>query len=91
MAKRDSTTDHPWGRNAEAAANLKTIIETERARLMAARAVLGCTRVALNNDNDSDVDPLEYADVVEVAREMIQQVTVRLDSAYLQKFYDSNG
>jgi hypothetical protein len=44
---------------------------------MTVRSVLGCTRAALNNDDDSDLHPLEYADVVEVAREMIQETTVR--------------
>lgn len=88
MAKRDSTTDHRRGRNAEAPASLEGIIEAERARLMVVRAVLGCTRVALNNDDDSDIHPLEYADVVEVARVMIEETTVRLDSTRLQRFYE---
>lgn len=55
---------------------------------MAGPSVLGCIRVALNNHDDSDIDPLQYADAVEVAREMIQAATVRLDSVRLQGFYE---
>ena len=88
MAKRNSMSTNGPGRNSDLAASLQDIIETERIRLMTARSVLGCARVALNNDDDSDVDPLEYADVVGLAREMIQEATVRLDSARLQRFYE---
>lgn len=87
MAKRDSTTTGRPGRSPDPSVSLEDIIEAERARLMVARSVLGCTKVALNNDDDSDIHPLEYADVVQVAREMIEEATVRLDSAHLQRFY----
>lgn len=88
MAKRDSTTNDRRGRNADPPGNLEDIIEAERARLMTVRSVLGCTRAALNNDDDSDLHPIDYADVVEIARAMIQETTIRLDSAYLQRFYE---
>ena len=67
---------------------LEDIIEEERTRLMVADAVLGCTSVAINNDQSADDHAFVYADVIDLARKMIHQTTERLDSAYLRAFYE---
>lgn len=88
MATRDSTTEESLDRNSNRATLLEDIIEEERTRLMLARNVLGCTAVAINNDRVVDQSPFVYGDVIELTREMIDETTNRLDSAYLQEFYD---
>ncbi len=88
MAKRNSTTDDQWGRNTGGLASLKEIIEIERIRLMKAHSVLGCTSIALDHDDGTDHRHPDYAHVVDVVRDMIQETTVRLDGAYLGRFYE---
>jgi hypothetical protein len=88
MATRDSTTEESPERNSDRATTLEDIIEEERTRLMLARNVLGCTTVAINHDCSEDQSRFAYGDVIELACEMINQTTDRLDSAYMRKFYD---
>lgn len=68
--------------------SLEAIIEEERTRLMTAGTVLGCTSVAIENDRSADRHAFYYADVIDVARKMILQATDRLDSVYLEAFYE---
>jgi hypothetical protein len=88
MATRDSTTEESLERNSDQATTLEDIIEEERTRLMLARNVLGCTTVAINNDCSEDQSRFAYGDVIELACELINRTTDRLDSAYMRKFYD---
>jgi hypothetical protein len=44
--------------------------------------------VAINNDQRADGHQFCYGDMIELARQMIDQTTDRLDSVYLRKFYD---
>lgn len=88
MATRDSTTEESLERNSDRATTLEDIIEEERTRLMLARNVLGCTTVAINHDCSEDQSRFAYGDVIELACEMINETTDRLDSAYMRKFYD---
>jgi len=67
---------------------LEDVIEGERVRLMKVHSLLGCASIALDNDDGHDGRQPDYAHVVDVARDMIHETTVRLDSAYLQRFYE---
>ena len=84
---RDSTTEEPQD-SPDSPTTLEDIIEEERTRLMLARNVLGCTTVAINHDCSEDQSRFAYGDVIELACEMINETTDRLDSAYMRKFYD---
>lgn len=88
MATRDSTTVEVNYLNSDPSSLLIDIIETERARLEKALTVLGCTKVAINNDPCADEQQFIYGDMIDMAREMIDQTTCRLDSVYLRPFYD---
>jgi hypothetical protein len=88
MATRDCTTDECQDLNPDPPTALEDIIEAERTRLMLARNVLGCTIVAINHDRIVDESPFVYSDVIELAREMIDETTNCLDSAYLRTFYE---
>jgi hypothetical protein len=84
---RDPTTEEPQD-SPDSPTTLEDIIEEERTRLMVADAVLGCTSVAISNDQSADDHAFVYADVIDLARKMIHQTTERLDSAYLRAFYE---
>jgi hypothetical protein len=88
MARNDSTTDDDRDRNPDPSASLKDIIEGERVRLLKAHSVLGCAGIALDYDDGSDSRQPDYAHVVDVVRDMIQETTVRLDLANLAPFYE---
>lgn len=88
MARNDSTTDKDRDRNPNPPPRLRAIIEGERIRLLKAYSVLGCTGIALDYDDGSDPRQPDYAHVVDVVRDMIQEVTARLDLANLAPFYE---
>jgi len=70
---------------------LSDIIEAERTRLLTAGTLLGCTAVAINNDQSVDGHQFDYGDMIELAREMIDETANRLDSTYMREFYDQLG
>lgn len=84
---RDSTAAEPQD-SADSPTTLEGIIEEERTRLLTAGTVLGCAAVAIENDRSADRHAFYYADVIELARNMIRQTTDRLDSVYLEAFYE---
>jgi hypothetical protein len=84
---RDSTTEEPQD-SPDSPTTLEDIIEEERTRLLTAGTVLGCASVAIENDRSADRHAFYYADVIELARSMILQTTVRLDSVCLESFYE---
>jgi hypothetical protein len=88
MARNDSTTDKDEDRNSDPPASLREIIESERVRLLKAHSVLSCTSIALDYDDGSDPHRPDYAHVVDVVRDMIQETTARLDLAKLAPFYE---
>ena len=88
MATRDSTTDEVNYLNSDPPCSLRDIIEDERTRLQTALTILGCTKVAINNDQRADGHQFCYGDMIELAWQMIDQTTNNLDSAYLRSFYD---
>lgn len=90
MARNDSTTDKDRDRNPEPPTSLRAIIEGERARLLKACSVLGCTSIALDYDDGSDPRQPDYAHVVDVVRDLIQEVTARLDFVNLAPFYEKD-
>ncbi|MFC4309086.1 hypothetical protein ACFPN2_08350 [Steroidobacter flavus] len=65
------------------------VIETERARLEQALTILGCTTVAINNDPRADAHQFLYGDMIEWARQMINETTNRLDSVHLRGVYEA--
>ena len=87
MATRDSTTDEVNYLNSDPPSSLREIIEEERTRLQTALTILGCTKVAINNDQRADAHQFCYGDMIELARQMIDETTDRLDSVYLRRFY----
>ena len=88
MATRDSTTDEDDYLNPDLPPTLRDIIETERSRLERTLTVLGCTMVAINNDPCADEHRFHYGHMIELAWQMVDEITNRLDSVYLQEFYD---
>jgi hypothetical protein len=88
MATRDSTTDETNYLNSAPSSSLRDIIEEERTRLQTVLTVLGCTKVAINNDRCADEHQFLYGDMIELARRMIDETTDRLDSVHLRGFYD---
>ncbi|MBM0105877.1 hypothetical protein JM946_14190 [Steroidobacter sp. S1-65] len=88
MAKRDSTTDEAKHLNSDPPSSLRDIIEQERTRLQTALTVLGCTKVSINNDQCADGHQFMYGDMIELARQMIDETTDQLDLVYLRGFYD---
>jgi hypothetical protein len=90
MARNDSTTDKDRDRNPEPPPSLRAIIEGERVRLLKACSVLGCTSIALDYDDGSDPRQPDYAHVVDVVRDLIQEVTARLDFVNLAPFYEKD-
>lgn len=70
----------------EPSITLDETIERERARLMRAESILGCASVAISYATPGlDERQPYYPDVVDAAREMIVEATVRLDSVYLHR------
>lgn len=88
MATRDSTTDEDINLNSELPPTLRDIIEAERSRLEKTLTVLGCTMVAIDNDPCADEHRFHYGHMIELAWQIIDEITNRLDSVCLQKFYD---
>jgi hypothetical protein len=88
MATLDSTTDESSDLTSDSPTTLEEIIEEERTRLMTAGTVLGCTSVAIENDRSADGHAFYYADVIELARKMIDDAINRLDSVNLRAFYE---
>lgn len=88
MATRDSTTDEANFLNSDPPPSLSDIIEEERTCLQTALTLLGCIKVAINNDPRADELQFLYGDMIELARQMIDGTTDRLDSVYLRGFYD---
>lgn len=58
-------------------------IETERSRLMQAEAVLGSVAFALKHAEWRCEDGTDYANVVEVARDIVRESITRLDPVSL--------
>lgn len=91
MATRDSTTDEANYLNSDPlslSSSLMVVIEAERARLEKALTILGCTTVAINNDPRADEHQFLYGDMIEWARQMINETTNRLDSVHLRGVYE---
>lgn len=66
----------------ERSIELVEAIETERARLMKAQAILNCTLVAM--ECESNVDAPYYPDVLQLAQELVNQSIDQLDSLRLR-------
>ncbi len=64
---------------------LEEIIEEERARLMKARSILGCVMLAMEG-NDEGPCELDFPDIIELARSLINESINRLDSVNLRPF-----
>lgn len=58
-------------------------IESERSRLMKAESVLGSVAFALNHAEWKCENGTDYANVVEIAREIVQESIIRLESINL--------
>lgn len=99
MAVRKSTSKGRSGRNRAAihrgtcpselprsarAETLEGAIERERARLMRADSVLGCASLALEYGDNADPRRPYYSDVVDLARELVSESALRLDSVNLR-------
>lgn len=84
---RDSTSEEAQD-SPDSPTTLENIIEEERTRLLTAGTVLGCASVAIENDRSADRHAFYYADVIELARNMILQTSNRLDSVCLEAFYE---
>jgi hypothetical protein len=86
MAKRNSMSKGRAGRKlsqGRPADRDRGAIETERIRLMKAEAVLGSVAFALKHAEWRCEDGTDYANVVEVARDIVQESITRLDPVSL--------
>src|SRR5688572_10990636 len=86
MAKRNSMSKARAGRRlsqGHSADRCRGAIETERSRLMKAEAVLGSVAFALKHAEWRCEDGTDYANVVEVARDIVQESITRLEPVSL--------
>ena len=86
MAKRNSMSKARTGQKlsqGRSADRCRGAIETERSRLMKAEAVLGSVAFALKHAEWRCEDGTDYANVVEVARDIVQESITRLDPVSL--------
>jgi hypothetical protein len=86
MAKDDCMSRPDAGRERcqePASDSCRGAIEAERTRLMRAEAVLGSVAFSLNYAEWRCENGTDYANVVEVAREIVQESIRRLDSVNL--------
>jgi hypothetical protein len=86
MAKRNSMPKARTGRKlsqGRSADHCRGTIETERSRLIKAEAVLGSVAFALKHAEWRCEDGTDYANVVEVARDIVQESITRLDPVSL--------
>ena len=86
MAKRNSMSKARAGRKLSQGRSedrCRGAIETERSRLMKAEAVLGSVAFALKHAEWRCEDGTDYAIVVEVARDIVQESITRLDPVSL--------
>jgi hypothetical protein len=82
--KRPEPIDRLPGRE-PAPITLEEAIEQERGRMNKACAVLGCLKHALTYQEhfDGDPDRPSFADVAELAHDLVADATHRLDSLYI--------
>jgi hypothetical protein len=88
MAKRDSMSEPETGRDPSqnsVSDSYRRAIETERTRLVKAEAVLGSVAFALTYSEWRCEKGTDYANVVEIARELVQESIRRLDSVNLDR------
>lgn len=71
--------------------NLEEAIEDERARLMRAHSILGC--IALAMEGDDGVNPARpyYPDLIELARDLVNESINSLESGKLQRLIGGRG
>lgn len=87
MAKDDSMSGPDGGRERcqkSVSDSCRGAIETERTRLMRAEAVLGSVAFSLNYSEWRCENGTDYANVVEVAREIVQESIRRLEPVNLE-------
>ena len=68
---------------------LEELIEDERTRLMKARSVLGCVALAMEGDEQNS--ELDFIDIIELARNLINESINRLDSVNLRPLLDGSA
>ena len=76
------------GQDAPPTQSLSRIIEGERSRLTTAQSVLSCVREALAAAEDREQMPCGYADVVNIAQQLVREAVHRLDSVFVKPFLD---
>jgi hypothetical protein len=81
-ARITSTRQRRTDPEPEHSIELVDAIETERARLMKAQAILSCTLVAMECGNNADAP--YYPDVLRLAQELVSQSIDQLDSLRLR-------
>ena len=64
---------------------LERAIDTERRKLSKAQSILGCLAVALETPLMQDQNHLDYGQVAEAVRELLESSIERLDSVNLSK------
>ena len=64
---------------------LERAIDVERRRLSKAQSILGCLAVALETPTPHGSDGLDFRQVAEVVRELVNSSIERLDSVNLSK------
>lgn len=89
MAKRDCTNEEVEDlEETRMPRSLEDLIERQRTRMLKACTLLGCTKVAMNNDESAIKDEHDYGTMIQLARGMIHKAADQLDSHYLAAFYE---
>lgn len=68
--------------------DLEEAIEDERSRLMRAHSILGCITLALEGDDGVGPNRPYYPDLIELARDLVNESINGLDSNKLRRFID---
>ena len=73
---------------------LATLIQLERSRLMKAHSVLSCLTVAMDHMDYEDAQGqriLDYPQVIELVRDLVEESINRLDSVHIQEFFENSA
>jgi len=71
--------------------SLEDAIEDERSRLMRAHSILGCVTLAMEGDEGANLTRPYYPDLIELARDLVNESINALDSDRLDRLGGDRG
>ena len=88
---KPTPTEHDSHSTTVASTPIQDAIETERARLMSAEAILHCVVVAMNESEGDGAQTPNYQAAIEVARELVVRTIDQLDSVRVKPLLGRSG